>query len=250
MQRPWQGTSLWNRSRCTATAKVLLRQSMGQSAKLWAPVVPEHTSGAGFRLPTTRSGRSRSRVMRQRDVEAGRTSHLYKKGNDLADTLAKKSADTHKPAYRVAKTVVACASPAKQAARWAAEAHVLLRFRGWNDTQAAVQRARTRPPRARLKRKRRSEIAAPTSGQVCDWLSPHRSFTFFARQSPRSSHFQRALLAIGTSFRCWGPSIGQRHHLLRSVWSGLLGTCGRANFTAAHIEVRAVSQQTLPWLDS
>ena len=66
----------------------------------------------------------------ERDVEAGRTSHLCKRGNDLADTFAKKGADTHKPAFRVAKTVVACASLAKQAARWAAEAHVLLRFRG------------------------------------------------------------------------------------------------------------------------
>ena len=85
--------------------------------------------------------------------------------------FAKKGADTHKPAFRVAKTVVACASLAKQAARWAAEAHVLLRFRWWNDTRAAAPRSRVRPPRARLKRKRHKEMAAPTSGQVCDWLS-------------------------------------------------------------------------------
>ena len=57
----------------------------------------------------------------ERDVEAGRTSHLCKRRNDLADTFAKKGADTHKPAFRVAKTVVACASLAKQAARWAAK---------------------------------------------------------------------------------------------------------------------------------
>ena len=78
------------------------------------------------------------------DVEAGPTSHLCKKGNDLADTFAKKGADTHKPAFRVAKTVDACASLAKQAARWAAEAHVLLRV--WNDTRAAAPRSRVRPP--------------------------------------------------------------------------------------------------------
>ena len=121
----------------------------------------------------------------QRDVEAGRTSHLCKKGNDLADSFAKKGADTHKPAFRVAKSFVACASLAKQAARWAAEAHVLLRFREWNDTRAAVQRARARLPRARLKRKRRSEIAAPTSGQVCDWLSP--IFPHFSRKTVTST---------------------------------------------------------------
>ena len=144
------------------------------------------------------------------DVEAGRTSHLFKKGNDFADTFAKKGADTHKPAFRVAKTVVACASLAKQAARWAAEAHVLRRYRGWNDTRAAAPRSRVRPPRATLKHKRHKEIAAPTSGQV----------------SPRPSLFPRAQLAIGTRFRCWRPSLGQRHHLLRQVWSGLLGACG------------------------
>ena len=108
----------------------------------------------------------------ERDVEAGRTSNLCKRGNDLADTFAKKGADTHKPAFRVAKTVVACASLAKQAARWAAEAHVLLRFRGWNDTRAAAPRSRVRPPRTRLKRKREKETAAPAAGQVSDWLSP------------------------------------------------------------------------------
>ena len=59
----------------------------------------------------------------------------------------KERADTHKLAFRVAKTVVACASLTKQAARWAAEAHVLLRFRTRNDTRTAAPRARTRPPR-------------------------------------------------------------------------------------------------------
>ena len=99
-------------------------------------------------------------------AEAGRTSHWCRKGNDLADTFAKKGADTHKPTFRVAKTVVACASLAKQAARWAAEARVLLRIRGWNDTRAAAPRSRVRPPRARLKRRREKEIAAPAAGQV------------------------------------------------------------------------------------
>ena len=186
---------------------------------------PEHTSGRGSWFPTT-SGRPRSRVTRQRD---GRTSHLCKRGSDFADTFAKKVADAHKLAFRVAKTVVACASLAKQAARWAAQAHVLLRFRGWDDTRAAAPRSR--PPRARLKRKRRKEIAAPASGQVCDFLS----------SSPHASR--------------------KTVHLLCQMWSGLVGAGGRAvpqlqriprgqNITATQIEVGAVSKQTLPWLDS
>ena len=65
-QRPWRGSSLWIRSRSTSTAKVPSRQSMGQSTKPWEPEAPEHTSGTGFCFPTTRSGQSRSRVMRQR----------------------------------------------------------------------------------------------------------------------------------------------------------------------------------------
>ena len=88
----------------------------------------------------------------------------------------------------------------------------------------------------------------------------HVSLTFLARQSPRPSHIQRAQLAIGTSFRCWWPSFGQRYHLLRQVWSGLLGACGCAlppmqripkgqSVAAAKIEVGALPEQTLPGLD-
>ena len=62
-RQPWQGTSLWNRSRRTSTAKVPSRQSVGQSAKVWA-LGPEHTCGTGFWFPTT-SGQSRSRATRQ-----------------------------------------------------------------------------------------------------------------------------------------------------------------------------------------
>ena len=146
----------------------------------------------------------------ERDVEAGRNSHLCKRGNDLADPFAKKGAGTH-------KTVVAWASLAKQAARWAAEAHVLLGFRGWNDTRAAVQRARTRPPRARLKRKRRSDIAAPMSGQVCDWLSP----------VVPSRALSEGTACKWDEFSIWGPSVGQCHHLLRQMRGSVLGACGR-----------------------
>ena len=76
---------------------------------------------------------------------------------------------------------------------------------------------------------------------------------FLTRQSPRPSHIQRAQLASWTSFRCWRPSLGQRHHLLRQVWSCLLGARGCSlppmqriprgqNVAAAQIEVWAFSQ--------
>ena len=143
----------------------------------------------------------------ERDVEVGRTFHLFKRGNDLADTFAKKGADIHKPAFRVAKTVVACASLAKQAARWAAEAHVLLRFREWNDTSAAAPRARVRPPRARLKRKQEKDNAAPAAGQVSDWLSPifPSRFSQHSHLDPRS--FRGHSLQLGRVFDAGGRAL-------------------------------------------
>ena len=143
----------------------------------------------------------------QRDVEAGRTSHLFKRGNDCADTFAKKGADTQNSAFRVAKTVVACASLAKQAARWAAEAHVLLRFRGWDDTRAAAPRSRVRPPRARLRRKRDKETAAPATGQVSDWLSPivRSRFSRGSHLDPRT--FKGYSLQLGRVFDSVGRAL-------------------------------------------
>ena len=151
-----------------------LRPSKGQGAKPWALAVPECMSGTSFWSPTKRVRAVKVKGhATQRDVEAlGALPSCSKRRNDHADIFAKKGADTQKPAFRVAKTVVACASLVKQAARWAAEAHVLLRFGGWDDIRAAAPRATTRPPRARMKRKHKEEIAAPASGQASDWLSP------------------------------------------------------------------------------
>ena len=115
-------TSPWTRSRCTSTAKVPSRPSMGQSAKPWALGIPEHASGAGFWFPSTRSRQSRSSATPHSATwRRGALPTCSKGGNDCADTFARKETDTHRPASRVAKTVVACASLAKQAARWAAE---------------------------------------------------------------------------------------------------------------------------------
>ena len=135
------------------------------------------------------------------------------KGETISLTpLQRMGADTHKPAFRVAKTVVACASLAKQAARWVAEAHVLLKFRGGDDTKAAAARPRVWPPRARFKRKRRETIAAPASSQVCDWLSPiiPSRFSQDSRDDPRTPRGHG--LQLGGVFDSGGSS-----HLLRQM---------------------------------
>ena len=56
----------------------------------------------------------------------------------------------------------------------------------------------------------------------------HRSLTLLARQSSRPTHVQRAQLAVGTTFRFWGSGVRPYQHLLRQMWSGVLGTGGRA----------------------
>ena len=187
----------------------------------------------------------------------GELTTCAKGATTLQTPLQKKGADTHKPAFRVAKTVVACSSLAKQAARWAAEAHVLLRFRGWSGCATFTGTAPASETQA--KEGEGDCFAGCRSGFRLAFS--HFSLTFLARLSPRPSHIQRAQLAIGTRFRCGRPSFGQRHHFLRQVWSRLLGGCGRSlppmqriprwqNVTATQIEVGALPEQTLPWLDS
>ena len=86
-------------------------------------------------------------------------------------------------------------------------------------------------------------------------LALHSSFTLLAKQSSQPTHVQRAQLAVGTSFRFWGSSVGPRHHLLcqmRDRADALCRSCcgisGGQNIAAAQIEVRAFSEQTLSWL--
>ena len=95
----------------------------------------------------------------------------------------RKGADTHKPAFRVAKTVVACASLVKQAARWAAEAHVLLRC---SETTGKATASKTQAQEAGKRG------AGFRSGVRLAF--PHRSHT-----SRKTALAQRAQLAIGTS---------------------------------------------------
>ena len=51
--------------------------------------------------------------------------------NDLEDKFAKLGADTHKPPMRVSLAATSFKSLARQAARWAAEAHFILRHGAW-----------------------------------------------------------------------------------------------------------------------
>ena len=146
---------------------------------------------------------------RQRERQTERDRQRPKRGNDFANLFAKKGADAHKPPLRIAKTMVACASLARQAARWAAEAHVLLRLRGWDDTQAAAPRTRTRPARARLKRKFKADAAAPASGKACDWLAPHvPSAISQGSLDPRS--FRGHSLHLGHVFDAGGRALDRR----------------------------------------
>ena len=134
----------------------------------------------------------------ERDVQAAHFPSVQKEKRLCRHFCKERDRHTHKPAFRVAKTVVACASLAKQAALWAAEAHVLLRFRGWNDTRVAAARPRARLPRA---------SAALASGQVCDSLSPIVP-TRFSKDSlldPRT--FRGHSLQLGRVFDSGGRAL-------------------------------------------
>ena len=117
----------------------------GSRARIWSRVLVSHDEVRAVKVKGP---------AKKRDVEAGRTSHLLKR---YADIFAKKRADTHKPAFRLAKTVVACA----------------FRFRGWDDTWAAAPRPGARPPRARIKRKHKAEIAAPAQARCATGFHPY-----------------------------------------------------------------------------
>ena len=127
---PWQATSPRTLSRCTSTAKVPSRPSMGQRAKPWGRGSPSTRLEQGFWFPTTRSGQSRSRTTPHSATwRLGALPTCSKGETTMPTPLPRKGqTDTHKPAFRVAKTVVACPWPS-QAARWAAEAHV-AQFQG------------------------------------------------------------------------------------------------------------------------
>ena len=172
MLQPWQGTSHWIRSLCTSTAKVPSRQSMGQSTKLWELGVPEHTSGTGFWFPTTRSGRSRSRVKRQSATWRRGALPPCAKGEMTLQTPSPRKGQTHTQACFSRRQDSRCVCfPGQASGTMGGRGARFAQVQGL-DNRAAAPRSGVRPPRARLKRKLHKEIAAPASGQVCDWLSP------------------------------------------------------------------------------
>ena len=95
MQRPWESSSHRIRSRSVSTAKAPSQQSMGQSTKPWEPRAPAHTSGTGVCFPTTRPGRSRSRVMRQSATRRRGELPTCAKGETTLQTPSPKKEQTH-----------------------------------------------------------------------------------------------------------------------------------------------------------
>ena len=91
MRRPWRGTQPWIRSRCTSTAKApsltingpkhKALGAQGPRAHVWNRLFVSHDEVRAVKVKGHAT---------ERDVEAVRTSHLYKRGNDLADPFAKK----------------------------------------------------------------------------------------------------------------------------------------------------------------
>ena len=221
-QRPWRGSSPWIRSRSTSTAKVPSRQSMGQSTKPWEPRPPPLPRAHVWNrllFSTTRSGQSRSRVMRQ--------SAMWRLGA-LPDTFANKGADTH--------TSLLFESPRQSlpVLPWPSKRHVGRPKRtfcsgsGGGMTPGLLCHDHGDGPRERDSSERRRRTMLRRL-QV-------RFLTGFLPSSPyvsRKTVTSTLALSEGTArnwdaFRCGRPSFGQRHHLLRQVWSCILGACGRS----------------------
>ena len=122
--------SRWTRSCCTSTARAPSRPSEGRKARPWEPkgkrahvwsrLLCSHDEVTAVKGHATEA-----------DLQAGRSAVVFRRGNSFADVVAKKGADIHKPPFLNARTMLALSSLAKQAVRWVAEAHVLLRNRGW-----------------------------------------------------------------------------------------------------------------------
>ena len=207
MQRPWRGTSHWIRSLCTSTAKVPSRQSMGQSTKPWEPEAPEHVSGTGFWFPTTRSRRSRSRVMRQ--------SATWRRG-ELPTCAKGKRVCRHLRQERGRHTQTCFSS--RQDSRcvcFPGQASGTMGGRGARSAQVQGLERHQGPQRDHGQGQRERDSSASDRrrllrrllGQVCDWLSP--SFpTRFSQDShldPRT--FRGHSLQLGRVFDSGGRAL-------------------------------------------
>ena len=206
-QRPWRGSSHWIRSRSTSTAKVPLRQSMGQSTKPWEPEAPEHTSGTGFCLPTTRSGLSRSRVMRH--------SAMWRLGE--LPTCAKRETTLQTPSPKKGQTHTSLLfeSPRQllPVLPWPSKRHVGRPKRtfcsgsGVERHQGCCATITGTAPASETQAKAGEGDAAPAAGQVSDWLSPifPSRFSQDSHLDPRT--FRGHSLQLGRVFDAGGRAL-------------------------------------------
>ena len=150
-------------SRLPTGRSVLALGAKGKRVHVWSSLFCSHDEVTAVKV----NGHAT-----EADVQAGRSTLLFRHGNNFADVFAKEGADTRKPPLHVAKTYLARSSLAKQALRWAAEAHVVLRSRGWSDTLGTSgPKTRVRRARTRAKRKRGETLAVPAAGQAADRLA-------------------------------------------------------------------------------
>ena len=206
MQQPWQGTPLWIPSRCTSTAKVPSRQSMGHSAKFWAPGAVEHTSGTGFWFPTTRSGQSRSRATPRSATWRRSALPTCSKGETTMQTPLPRKEQTHRSLLFGSPRQSLLVSPWPSKRRGGQQSPRFAQVQGLERHQGCRSETTGKATA--------SKTQAHEAGERCGGFRSgvrlafsHRSLTLFARQSSRPSHVQRAQLAVGTSFRFWGRAL-------------------------------------------
>ena len=222
----------------------------GHRAHVWNRLLFSHT----------RPGQSRSRVIPQRATwRRGELPTCAKGKTTLQTPLPRRGKHTQACFSRRQDSRCVCLPGQASGTLGGREAHVFAKVQGLNDTRAAAPRTRVRPPRARLKRKRgEKEIATPAAGQVSDWLShifPSR-FSQDSHLDPRTfrghsscSWDEFSILGVGR----WTVPSSSAPNVERCNWERALPPMQRIpreqHIAAAQIEVGALPEQTLPWLD-
>ena len=218
-QRPWQGHTtldpLTLHIDCEGTiadrqwAKV---QSLGR----WGP---EHTSGAGFSFPTTRSGQSRSRATPPIATwRLGALPTCSKGETTMPTSLQRRGRHTQACLSDLQDSCCLCLfGQASGAVGGRGPVQGLGRHQGCSaESTGYGRRERVASESGTRRLLRRLQVRFPT-GFLPSF--PHASHKTVI-STPRT---QRAQLAVGTSFRLWRSSVRPRHHLLRQMWSGALG---------------------------
>ena len=201
MQQPRQGTPRWIRLRCTSTAKVPSLQSMGPKCKaLGAGGSRAHVRNRLLvSYDEVRAGKVNCHAT-QRDVEAGRTSHLCKRGNDFADTFAKKGADTLKPAFSGRQHSRCVCLPGQASGAVGSAGPRFAQVQGVERHQGCRSETTGKATASKTQ-------AHEASGQVCDWLSPivPTRFSQDSHLDPRT--FRGHSLQLGRVFDSGGRAL-------------------------------------------